>query len=58
LSQRQWYVSRITEPKGIHQMVNPAHEAIVDEYLDDVTAAIAQVRASAARVDCLEVTTY
>jgi glutamate/tyrosine decarboxylase-like PLP-dependent enzyme len=58
LSQKQWYVSRITEPKGIHQMVNPAHEAIVDEYLHDVTAAIAQARSSAARIDCLEVTTY
>jgi sphinganine-1-phosphate aldolase len=58
LSQRRWYVSRIAEPPGIHQMVNLAHEQVVDEYLHDLTMAIAQIRSSVTHVDGLEVTTY
>jgi glutamate/tyrosine decarboxylase-like PLP-dependent enzyme len=58
LSERHWYISRISEPHGIHQMVNLAHESIVEEYLHDLSAAVAQTRSAALRVDCLEVTTY
>jgi sphinganine-1-phosphate aldolase len=59
LSQKHWYISRINEPHGIHQMVNLAHESAVDEYLGDLATAVAQTRSSAMQAnDCLEVTTY
>jgi sphinganine-1-phosphate aldolase len=59
LSQKHWYISRINEPHGIHQMVNLAHESAVEEYLGDLAAAVAQTRSSAMQAnDCLEVTTY
>jgi sphinganine-1-phosphate aldolase len=59
LAQKHWYISRINEPHGIHQMVNLAHEPAVEEYLCDLAAAVAQTRSSAMQADdCLEVTTY
>jgi sphinganine-1-phosphate aldolase len=58
LSQQGWYVSRINEPHGIHQMVNLAHETIVEEYIHDLTRAVAQARQSSSRVEHAEVTTY
>lgn len=46
LSQRGWLVGYLSEPPGIHLMLNMTHEAIVDEYLADVARAIDEVEAS------------
>lgn len=40
LKHKGWYVSRLAEPTGIHQMVNVAHEPIVEQYLSDLTMAV------------------
>lgn len=58
LSLRGWYMSRLSEPRGIHQVVNIAHESIVDEYLHDLATAVQQVRGLPIRRENEEVTTY
>ena len=46
LVRRGWFSGLTTEPRGIHQMLSPAHAAVADEYLADLRAAIADVAAS------------
>jgi sphinganine-1-phosphate aldolase len=58
LARKGWYMSRLTEPQAIHQMVNIAHESSVEEYLWDLTDAIRQVRNLPARREMREVSTY
>ena len=46
LGDRGWFVSGMASPPGIHMgMLSPAHAAVVDEYLVDLRAAVAAVRA-------------
>lgn len=58
LGRRGWYTSRISEPAGIHQMVNLAHGPAVDEYLRDLTEAVHTVGTHARRAEQREVVTY
>jgi len=58
LARRGWYTSRISEPPGIHQMVNVAHEPIVGEYLDHLTDVVNEVRTRLSKADRREVVTY
>jgi sphinganine-1-phosphate aldolase len=53
-----WYMSRLTEPRAIHQMVNIAHESSVEEYLSDLAAAVRQTRGLPPRRRREEVLTY
>lgn len=46
LVRRGWFSGLTTEPRGIHQMLSPAHAAVADEYLADLAAAVAEVAAS------------
>jgi sphinganine-1-phosphate aldolase len=53
-----WYISRISEPKGIHQMVNLAHEPIVDAYMRDLKMSTDRVRKHSLKGRNVEVVTY
>jgi glutamate/tyrosine decarboxylase-like PLP-dependent enzyme len=58
LAQMGWYISRISDPHGIHQMVNLAHEPIVQEYLDDLERAVKRVRKLSLRAENQDVVAY
>jgi glutamate/tyrosine decarboxylase-like PLP-dependent enzyme len=45
---RGWFSGLTTEPRGIHQMLSPAHARVADEYLADLAACVADVAASGA----------
>jgi len=47
MTARRWSVGRVRKPPGIHLMLTPVHAPIVDEYLADLAAAAATVRAGA-----------
>jgi glutamate/tyrosine decarboxylase-like PLP-dependent enzyme len=42
---RGWQVNRLQNPDGLHAMVTASHLAVVDEYLRDLRAAVAAVKA-------------
>ncbi|MBL8700812.1 MAG: aspartate aminotransferase family protein [Alphaproteobacteria bacterium] len=44
MAARGWFVGRQAEPKGIHLALNPNHEVMVDDYLADLRAVVAQAR--------------
>lgn len=58
LGRRGWYASRISEPPGIHLMVNLAHEFAVDDYLDDLARAVERARRESIQAIRREVVTY
>jgi sphinganine-1-phosphate aldolase len=43
LKARGWFTGVITEPRGIQLMLSPAHADVADEYIQDLTDALAQV---------------
>ncbi len=45
LKDRGWFTGVVTEPPGIHLMLSPAHLAVVDDYVADLEAVVAEVRA-------------
>ena len=45
MTARRWSVGRVRTPPGIHLMLTPVHAPIVDDYLTDLTASVAAVRA-------------
>lgn len=47
MGQRGWFVGRQAEPMGIHLALNPSHEVMVDDYLADLRAAVAEARGAA-----------
>ncbi len=44
MTARGWFVGRQAEPPGIHMHLNPVHAVAVDRYLDDLAAAVREVR--------------
>jgi glutamate/tyrosine decarboxylase-like PLP-dependent enzyme len=48
LMKRGWFSGLTSEPRGVHQMLSPAHAEVADEYLADLRAVIAEVTASGA----------
>jgi glutamate/tyrosine decarboxylase-like PLP-dependent enzyme len=44
LEERGWLVDRIQQPAGLHCMVTPRHEGVVDSYLKDLREAVDIVR--------------
>jgi sphinganine-1-phosphate aldolase len=51
LARRGWFTGLVTEPRGVHLMLSPAHAQVADEYLADLAEAVAHVRASGERSD-------
>ncbi|WP_219216819.1 pyridoxal phosphate-dependent decarboxylase family protein [Variovorax boronicumulans] len=54
LTRRGWVAGYVTEPAGLHHMLNLTHEPVVGRYLDDLAAAIQEAPApqgAAPRVD-------
>jgi glutamate/tyrosine decarboxylase-like PLP-dependent enzyme len=45
LDARGWSVNRVQHPEGLHAMVTAQHLEVVDRYLADLAAAVAEVRA-------------
>ena len=46
MTQKGWFVSAMSEPPGIHMgMPTMAHVPVVDQYLADLAASVAAVRA-------------
>ena len=46
MAQRGWFTGLITEPRGIHLMLSPAHADFADEYLADLRRSVDEVAAS------------
>ena len=44
LMERGWFTGLVTEPRGIHLMLSPAHAEVADEYTADLREAVAAVR--------------
>ena len=47
LTKRGWFTGVVTEPKGIHLMLSPAHAEVADAYLEDLREVVAEVRGGA-----------
>jgi glutamate/tyrosine decarboxylase-like PLP-dependent enzyme len=45
MARRGWMSALLTEPRGIHLMLSPAHARAADAYLEDLRGALAAVRA-------------
>jgi sphinganine-1-phosphate aldolase len=58
LSERGWYMSKLAEPAGIHQIINLAHENVSDRYFDDVESAIQKIYRYSIRARDRSVVTY
>jgi len=58
LSARGWYMSKLAEPPGIHQIINLAHEPVIDRYFDDVESAVRKIYRYSIRVRDRSVVTY
>ena len=39
-----WFSGVVAEPNGIHLMLSPSHEEVADDYLSDLTEAVAKAR--------------
>ena len=46
MEERGWHIDRQQKPESLHAMVTPKHAAIADKYLEDLRAAVAEVRAN------------
>jgi len=46
LHDRGWFSGVVQAPDGIHLMLSPSHDEVVEDYLADVAAALAEARAS------------
>jgi glutamate/tyrosine decarboxylase-like PLP-dependent enzyme len=45
LRRRGWYVDRQEPPPSLHATVNAVHAAVMDQFVEDLNAAVAEVRA-------------
>jgi glutamate/tyrosine decarboxylase-like PLP-dependent enzyme len=46
MAKRGWMSALLTEPRGIHLMLSPAHARVADAYLEDLRRSLDEVRAS------------
>jgi sphinganine-1-phosphate aldolase len=44
MSEKGWLSGLVQKPRGIHRMMSMFHEPVLDEYLNDLRAAIGVVR--------------
>jgi glutamate/tyrosine decarboxylase-like PLP-dependent enzyme len=58
LARRSWWPGRVREPRGIHLMITPVHAPVIDEYLADLAAAVAEVRAAGSAAPAPAPATY
>lgn len=58
LASRGWYMSRLAEPAGIHQIINLAHENILDRYFEEVQRAVRNVVKHSIKAKNRDVVTY
>ena len=58
MSRLGWYVSRVAEPRGMHQIVNLAHEQACESYFEDLRKSMRVVRTSSSSAECAYVETY
>jgi sphinganine-1-phosphate aldolase len=47
MTERGWAVGRVREPRGIHLMITPVHEPVIDAYLGDLRASVEVVKSGA-----------
>jgi glutamate/tyrosine decarboxylase-like PLP-dependent enzyme len=45
---RGWFSGLVTDPRAIHMMLSPSHADCADQYLSDLEASVAEVRAGTA----------
>ena len=48
LAKRGWFTGLVTEPRGVHLMLSPAHEGVIDQYVQDMRDAVREVRETGA----------
>jgi glutamate/tyrosine decarboxylase-like PLP-dependent enzyme len=58
LAERGWYMSKLAEPAGIHQIINLAHENVIDRYFGEIENAIRKVYSRSIRALDRNVMTY
>ncbi len=47
LTKRGWFTGVVTEPRGIHLMLSPAHAEVADVYIEDLNQVVREVREGA-----------
>ena len=52
MGEKGWLAGLTQKPKGIHRMMSMFHEPMLDEYLDDLRAAIGVVRQAPPDTGC------
>jgi len=55
---RGWQINRVQKPDGLHAMITARHLAVIDDYLRDLQASVAAVRADPSLADTGEAATY
>ncbi len=55
---RGWQINRVQKPDGLHAMITARHLAVIDDYLRDLQASVATVRADPSLADTGEAATY
>jgi sphinganine-1-phosphate aldolase len=58
LAENGWYMSKLAEPAGIHQIVNLAHENVIDRYFEELESAVRKVSKHSIRAEDRAVVTY
>jgi glutamate/tyrosine decarboxylase-like PLP-dependent enzyme len=48
LARQGWFTGLVTEPRGVHLMLSPAHANVIDQYIDDMGRAVRDVRETGA----------
>lgn len=46
MEKKGWHVDRLQKPEGLHAMVTPTHHGVAAKYLDDLKAAVTEVKAN------------
>ena len=46
MEKRGWHIDRQQKPECLHAMVTPLHQTVTDQYLSDLAASVAHVRAN------------
>ncbi|MEP6969404.1 MAG: aspartate aminotransferase family protein [Betaproteobacteria bacterium] len=58
MQSRGWQINRVQKPDGLHAMITARHLAVIDDYLRDLQASVAAVRADPSLADSGEAATY
>jgi glutamate/tyrosine decarboxylase-like PLP-dependent enzyme len=58
MEKRGWHIDRQQRPDSLHAMVTPRHVGVVDDYLEDLAASVAAVRADPSLAETGGAATY